>query len=95
MAEREPRKNDRQDEERMEKSGARRSGYHEPSKEDVEDIKHDHNTAAPGAVTADEAVREARGAGELRDEAPREEERPKGETSFENLPSGVPKRKGA
>ncbi|MGZ3711308.1 MAG: hypothetical protein ACXWQO_18380 [Bdellovibrionota bacterium] len=33
------------------------SGYHAPTPEDIDDIKHDHNTASKGAVTADEAVR--------------------------------------
>ncbi len=38
-------------------SEALESGYHPPTKEDIQDIKHDHNTAEPGAITADEAVR--------------------------------------
>jgi hypothetical protein len=36
---------------------AMESGYHAPTPDDIKDIKHDHNTAGPGAVTADEAVR--------------------------------------
>lgn len=33
------------------------SGYHPPTQDDIRDIKHDHNTAKPGSITADEAVR--------------------------------------
>lgn len=85
MAARERRNDAREDEERMEKSGARRSGYHAPTKEDVEDIKREHNTAPEGSVTADEAVREAREAGELAEEPAREEERPNGATSLRDV----------
>lgn len=76
----------------MEKSGARRSGYHAPSKEEIEEIEREHNTAPPGSVTADEAVREAREAGELTEEPKREEERPNGKTSLRELPEGMPER---
>lgn len=41
-----------------ESAEAEESGYHAPSSQDVEDIRHDHNTAGAGAITADEAVRE-------------------------------------
>lgn len=47
------------DAQRMKRSGAEDSGYHAPSPQDIRDIQHDHNTGAPGAVTADEAVRRA------------------------------------
>ena len=45
------------DEDISELQEAVESGYHAPTPADIEDIKHDHNTAGPGAITADEAVR--------------------------------------
>lgn len=48
------------DEDPLIASGAAESGYHPPSEQDIEDIKHDHNTAGPGATTADQAIREIR-----------------------------------
>jgi hypothetical protein len=48
------------DEARLVGSGAKESGYHAPTKADIGDIKHDHNTAAAGAITADELIRRER-----------------------------------
>lgn len=46
------------DELRMSRSGAAESGYHSPTKEDIDDLKKDHRTASePGLVNADEEVR--------------------------------------
>ncbi|MGE3261320.1 MAG: hypothetical protein AB7K68_06045 [Bacteriovoracia bacterium] len=44
-------------EELVESAEAAESGYHPPTPEDIRDINHDHNTAEPGSITADEAIR--------------------------------------
>jgi len=46
------------DEERMVESGAKESGYHAPTAEDIRDIEKDHETSSvPGGMNADSAMR--------------------------------------
>jgi hypothetical protein len=52
------------DEKRMIVSGAEEAGYHPPSREDINDIRKDHNAATTG-ITADEAIRRAHGTAEV------------------------------
>lgn len=61
------------DERRMRESGAAESGYHEPSAQDIDDIRKDHHTStSPHAVNADELIRSGSSTDEL--QGPEDEE---------------------
>lgn len=61
------------DDRRMRVSGAAESGYHEPTEQDIEDIRKDHHTStSPHAVNADEFIRSGSSTGAL--QGPEDEE---------------------